>query len=101
MRDSREERSFFEDDRWCRWLCSLRPEEGEDLWRDVVRWLAEEPFLLPCRCDGERLRDREEALRLRLCELCRLEEELSLDSRRLSSSLEVLMGELRADPASL
>lgn len=101
LRDSLEERSFLEEDRWCRWLCSLRPEEdGEDLWRDA-RWLDEELFLLPlCRCRGERLREREEALRLRLCEPCRLDE-LSLDSRRLSSSLDDLMGELSAEPASL
>lgn len=96
LRDSLE-RSFLEEDRWCRWLCSLRP-EGEDLWRDA-RWPLAELFLLPCRCDGDRLRDREETLRLRLCEPCRLE--LSLDSRPpLSSSLD-LMGELSADPASL
>lgn len=59
------ERSFLDDEeRWWRWLCSLWP-EGDDLWRED-RWLLVELFLLPCLCDGDLLREREETLRLRL-----------------------------------
>lgn len=45
-------------------MCSLWP-EGDDLWRED-RWLLVELFLLPCLCDGDLLREREETLRLRL-----------------------------------
>lgn len=101
MRVSRE-RSFLEALveeerwRWWWWLCSPWP-DGEDLWREP-RWPPlPERFLAPCRCEGDRERDRDDTLRLRLCEPCRLE----LLSLRLSSDLDLTGEEGRARPDSL